>query len=399
MPVSRATQPPAAPHNDGTVELRSERVPPPGVRAKHGCTPLGAEPSVHATLEGGSTALVVRQTWKERKLPFWVASHRRHLIALNPSYRFEIWDDRDCEHFMRTVAEPWIRWAYFTINPSVGAARADIWRYAVLHRCGGVYFDLDSTLIGSLREWLDHSTAVVSCEANTVSEYDLNMARRLNISTDGLVGGKCVRAQWFLASPARHPVMLKVMEVVAENIARYQNVNGFGMSMHTKATFVTGPMAWTRAVNIVKGQRHPGRPLREYAADFGGHARFSFAVPSNVTRHSADALHGYNRLRWEVDLKVTASMVVPRLPVLKPTLQPQRASSKRQRHLPTGGGHYIEPRTKRSAATTLLRPELPPLPFWVGAAVASACVCACACGRVCVRGTVGAVKIRRHITI
>ena len=119
-------------------------------------------------------------------------------------------DLRAGEHFMRTAAEPWMRWAYFTINPSVGAARADIWRYAVLHHCGGVYLDLDSTLIGSLREWLDHSTAAISCEANTVSEFDLHMARRLNLSTDGLVGGKCVRAQWLLASPARHPLMRKV---------------------------------------------------------------------------------------------------------------------------------------------------------------------------------------------
>ena len=258
-------------------------MPPPRVRTKHACTPLGAEPSVHATLEDdGTTPLVVRQTWKEQKLPFWVASHRRRLIALNPSYRFEIWDDRDCEHFMRTAAEPWMRWAYFSINPSVGAARADIWRYAVLHHCGGVYLDLDSTLIGSLREWLDHSTAAVSCEANTVSEFDLNMARRLNISTDGLVGGKCVRAQWFLASPARHPVMRKVLEVVAENVARYQNANGFGMTMHMKATFITGPMAWTRAVNIVRAQRQQGsgRPLREYAADFGGHAPASDPNPN-----------------------------------------------------------------------------------------------------------------------
>ena len=127
-------------------------------------------------------------------------------------------------------------------------------------------------------------------------------------------------------------MMPKVMEVVAENVARYQNAHGFGMTMHMKvspdpnpgpdpttnphvfalsvhvkagpipnpnpnpmhpkATFVTGPMAWTRAVNIVRAQqqerggsqRQQGRgdnqrqqaaPLREYPADFGGRARYS----------------------------------------------------------------------------------------------------------------------------
>ena len=147
MPSSSAAQP--LRNDSAAQQLRRVHVPPRVRRTTHACTPLGAAPSVHTTLEDDDTTpLVVRQTWKERKLPFWVASHRRRLMALNPSYRFEIWDDRDCEHFMRIAAEPWMRWAYFTINPSVGAARADIWRYAVLHHCGGVYLDLDSTLIG-----------------------------------------------------------------------------------------------------------------------------------------------------------------------------------------------------------------------------------------------------------
>jgi hypothetical protein len=54
----------------------------------------------------------------------------------------------------------------------------------------------------------------------------------------------------------------KVMEVVTENVARYRNANGFGMSMHMKATFVTGPMAWTRAVNIVRARVRVGFGFR-----------------------------------------------------------------------------------------------------------------------------------------
>jgi mannosyltransferase OCH1-like enzyme len=98
MPSSSATQ--TLRNDSAAQQLRRLHVPPPRVRTTtHACTPLGAAPSVHTTLEDNDTTpLVVRQTWKERKLPFWVASHRRRLMALNPSYRFEIWDDRDCEH-------------------------------------------------------------------------------------------------------------------------------------------------------------------------------------------------------------------------------------------------------------------------------------------------------------
>ncbi|RYY75949.1 hypothetical protein EON63_18875 [archaeon] len=35
---------------------------------------------------------------------------------------------------------------YDLINPLVGAARADVWRYAVLYTYGGVYLDDDSDM-------------------------------------------------------------------------------------------------------------------------------------------------------------------------------------------------------------------------------------------------------------
>lgn len=43
-----------------------------------------------------------------------------------------------------------ILWAYNTINPLVGAARADIWRYCVLYIFGGLYLDDDSDIKTSL---------------------------------------------------------------------------------------------------------------------------------------------------------------------------------------------------------------------------------------------------------
>ena len=41
-------------------------------------------------------------------------------------------------------------WAYHQIHPMCGAAKADIWRYAVLFVFGGVYIDDDSD-IGTLK--------------------------------------------------------------------------------------------------------------------------------------------------------------------------------------------------------------------------------------------------------
>jgi mannosyltransferase OCH1-like enzyme len=37
-----------------------------------------------------------------------------------------------------------IQWAYNAINPKLGAAKADVWRYAVMWCYGGFYMDYDS---------------------------------------------------------------------------------------------------------------------------------------------------------------------------------------------------------------------------------------------------------------
>ena len=39
-----------------------------------------------------------------------------------------------------------VLWAYNLINPELGAAKADIWRMAVLWKYGGVYIDADATV-------------------------------------------------------------------------------------------------------------------------------------------------------------------------------------------------------------------------------------------------------------
>jgi mannosyltransferase OCH1-like enzyme len=58
----------------------------------------------------------------------------------NSDWKFYIWDNKDKDKFMQeNFMGSKLLWAYENINPSVGgAAKADIWRYAVLLLIGGV---------------------------------------------------------------------------------------------------------------------------------------------------------------------------------------------------------------------------------------------------------------------
>ena len=88
----------------------------------------------------------------------------------NSEYDFRLIDDQGCEKFMEEHFSGEVADAYFSINPKLGAARADLWRYCVLYKHGGVYLDIDSLIVKPLDEWIkpdDH--AIISYETNKLN--------------------------------------------------------------------------------------------------------------------------------------------------------------------------------------------------------------------------------------
>jgi mannosyltransferase OCH1-like enzyme len=73
--------------------------------------------------------------------------HWSELLTRNSHWQVNICDNDCKDNFMKTVfGNTIIYWAYTKINPLVGAAKADIWRYSVLYTYGGVYLDDDSDM-------------------------------------------------------------------------------------------------------------------------------------------------------------------------------------------------------------------------------------------------------------
>ena len=64
----------------------------------------------------------------------------------NPDIEFILWDDRDVEVFLLNEFPREVYDAYMNINPNLGAAKGDLFRYAVLFKRGGLWLDLESSL-------------------------------------------------------------------------------------------------------------------------------------------------------------------------------------------------------------------------------------------------------------
>jgi mannosyltransferase OCH1-like enzyme len=70
-------------------------------------------------------------------------SHLHELFKRNPDWKIHIVGNNEKDLFIDTVFNNTsVQWAYHMINPALGAARADIWRYAALWLYGGFYIGI-----------------------------------------------------------------------------------------------------------------------------------------------------------------------------------------------------------------------------------------------------------------
>ena len=107
----------------------------------------------------------VYQTWVRPVLPLVLALQVRRFRRMNPDYSFSFFDDRQMADYMETnyAGHPILKVFKDLYMPVL---KADIWRYCILFREGGIYCDIKSTLTVPFRELLrDDPSELVSFEA------------------------------------------------------------------------------------------------------------------------------------------------------------------------------------------------------------------------------------------
>ena len=206
----------------------------------------------------------IYQTWKTHALPPAVVQVRQRAMTLNPTYEFELFDDIAMERFFR---EEFTELYYFYLQLQVGAARADLWRYAILYKRGGIYLDIDSDLRAPLDELIGPSDDMI-------------------VTREGNPGLFC---QWVLIARARHPVLRVLIDQCVANIAAAPRSVYSGASNTGPGSLVmmTGPVVVSQllrqlwgniydAPDRVYGGRDANAPfaIRVYGVDLGPFASY-----------------------------------------------------------------------------------------------------------------------------
>lgn len=84
--------------------------------------------------------LIIYQTWHSKQLPPKMAACVENLKKSNPEFEHQLFDDADCRSYIKDNYEEDVLDAYDRLVP--GAFKADLWRYCVLYKTGGIYLDI-----------------------------------------------------------------------------------------------------------------------------------------------------------------------------------------------------------------------------------------------------------------
>jgi inositol phosphorylceramide mannosyltransferase catalytic subunit len=184
------------------------------------------------------------------------------LRSINPDWDYRLYSDADivnfiAKHYPKTILE-----SYYRIESSYGAARADLFRYLLMYKCGGVYLDIKSSAtlpfntvlkpddVFLLSNWQNYWGGPFECAG-------------LHRELRGITRGEY--QQWFIIAAPGHPFLKAVIDRVLSNIDRYSPIrHGVGRFAVWRTT---GPIAYTLAIQSVI-HLHPHR-LVDSASQLG----------------------------------------------------------------------------------------------------------------------------------
>lgn len=93
--------------------------------------------------------LNIYQTWHTKNIPEKMSNAINLIKNLNPRFNYQLFDDNDCREFIKNNFENNVLYAFDSLIP--GAYKADLWRYCILYKNGGVYLDIKYKPLNNFR--------------------------------------------------------------------------------------------------------------------------------------------------------------------------------------------------------------------------------------------------------
>lgn len=194
---------------------------------------------------------VCYQTWSHKDVSKMTKGIQNILARnkfLNPDIDFVLWDDDDIDKFIANEFPAHVHHAFRSINPSLGAAKADFFRYCILYKKGGIYLDLKSSI------------KIPGVFGNVIKPDDEAILdiKRIDKMAYRSVWDYASYEQWFLVFAPNHPYLEKMINLMSRSIHEKTIYEG-ASTFKEKVLRLTGPDAYAVAIHeavVQYGIRH-----------------------------------------------------------------------------------------------------------------------------------------------
>lgn len=233
----------------------------------------------------------IHQIYYGNDLSDRLRENAQELRDLNPGWAYELFDAPAAEDYIATHYGRGVLESYLKLDPRYYAARADLLRYLVIYREGGVYLDIKSRFAGPIANFIRGDEGyLLSHWRNRPGEVHEGFGLYPELAH--VPGGEF--QNFHVIAAANHPFLEAVIERVLSNISKYAPWDAVG---RTGVVRVTGPVAYTQAIHplietcscrIVNDEEEIGLQYsipEAYAPSQGGGGHYS-DVKAPVVRQS-----------------------------------------------------------------------------------------------------------------
>jgi inositol phosphorylceramide mannosyltransferase catalytic subunit len=186
---------------------------------------------------------IIHQTYGSQDMPEALQRNVADLKAMNAAWDYRFYDDAAVEAFITEHYGPDILARYLRIDPSYGAARADLFRYLAVYHHGGVYLDIKSRFLRPIDEVIHGDEGFIVAQwSNGAGEKYEGFGLKPEVAS--VPGGEF--QQWHVIAAPGHPFLHAVISAVLTGIDRYRPWrDGTGK---VGVMRLTGPMLYTLTI-------------------------------------------------------------------------------------------------------------------------------------------------------
>ncbi|KAK6499011.1 membrane-bound alpha-1,6- mannosyltransferase Initiation-specific [Arthrobotrys musiformis] len=272
---SSASRPPPVPHTQPAPDFAPSVIHPSTKKSRDQLLSQAKE------LSKIGLPQKIWQTWKTISLPDLETFNRqRTWLGLNPTHEYELLTDRSALEYVTKEfnhTDPYIVYLYENFPQRILAA--DLLRYLIAYKSGGLYSDIDTECQVPIDGWLSQAmgniTDVKKTDVNIVVGMELDILNKTQYSDKWVIDAgfsqRIQFLQWSIYAKPGHEILRRmitsVQEAVRADIEALESKSVKGLKYNeTKILDTTGPFRWTQTifeyVNDITGRKVP---LEEYS--------------------------------------------------------------------------------------------------------------------------------------